>query len=165
MNEKLKNEIARKLHKMEAELEDEERVRMRWQFVDKFIRCEVAVKKVMIAYREDKTGEKPKGFEQLNMHVIPAALAWAGFSFSKAELEELFSGSGRFKQRGSKSAKKLRDGALHEHNENDIQEIVDRYEELNNKMDAFLARFRWSEEELARKKKTAKKPDPAAPMG
>lgn len=156
MNEKLRNEIARKLHKMETNLEDTEKVRTRWLFIDKFIRCEVAVKKVLTAYRKEKKGENVKGHEQLNMNIIPPALAWAGYSVSKAELEALFSGSGIYNKRGTKSAKKLRDGAMHEHNENDIQEIVDRFDELNDMMDAFLSYFRWTEAELA-KKKTMKK--------
>jgi hypothetical protein len=161
MNEKLRNEIARKLHKMEQNLADAEKVRLRWLFIDKFIRCEVAVKKVMTAYKKSRNGDKDKGFERLDMRTIPAALDWAGFNFQKEELDELFSGSGKFNRCGTKSAKKLRDGAMHEHNENDIQEIVDRFDELNEMMDAFLNHFRWTEEEMAAKnksKKTAKAP-------
>lgn len=162
MNEKLRNEIARKLHKMETNLEDSEKVLLRWMFIDKFIRCEVAVKKVITAYRKEKKGESEKGFERLNMNVIPKALDWAGYRFTKPELEALFSGSGQYIRCGTKSAKKLRDGAMHEHNENDIQEIADRFDELNEKMDAFLAHFRWSDAELKNKKKKGKVTEPAA---
>ncbi len=163
MNEKLRNEIARKLHKMEQNLADAEKVRLRWLFIDKFIRCEVAVKKVMTAYKKSRNGDKDKGFERLDMRTIPAALDWAGFNFQKEELDELFSGSGKFNRCGTKSAKKLRDGAMHEHNENDIQEIVDRFDELNEMMDAFLNHFRWTEEELTKKKTTKKaSKEPAA---
>lgn len=156
MNEKLRNEIARKLYKMEVNLEDTESVRLRWLFIDKFIRCEVAVKKVMTAYKKAKKGDKDKGFERLDMRTIPAALDWAGFHFDKDELDELFSGSGQYNRCGTKSAKKLRDGTMHEHNENDIREIVERFDELNEMMDAFLDHFRWTEEELTKKKTTKK---------
>lgn len=162
MNEKLRNEIARKLYRMETNLTDSEKVRKRREFIDKFILCEVAVKKVMRAYREEKKSESAKGYERLNMGVIAKAVDWAGCSITKPELEALFSGSGQYTLRGSKSAKKLRDGMMHEHNENDIQEVVDRFEELNEKMDAFLDHFRWTEAELKTRKKKDKAAEPAA---
>ena len=152
MNEKLRNEIARKLHKMDTNLLDTEKVHLRWLFMDKFIRCEVAVKKVLTAYHKQK-GDKEKGFERLDMRSIPKALEWAGLDFSRAELDALFSGSGKFGKCGTKSAKKLRDGVTHEHNESDIQEIAKRFDELDAMMDEFLRRFRWTEEELKSKKK------------
>lgn len=162
MKEKLRNEIARKLYRMDNNLADSEKVRKRWEFIDKFILCEVAVKKVMRAYREGKKGESAKGYERLNMGIISKAVDWAGYGITKPELEELFSGSGKYTLRGSKSAKKLRDGMMHEHNENDIQEVVDRFEELNEKMDAFLAHFRWTEAEMKTRKKKENAPEPAA---
>lgn len=161
MNEKLKNEIARKLYKMETNLADSEKVLLRWMFIDKFIRCEVACKKVLTAFHKEKKGEKDKGFERLDMRSIPKAMEWAGLDFSREELDELFSGSGKYNRCGTKSAKKLRDGAMHEHNENDIQEIADRFDELNAMMDAFLARFRWTEAEVQTKRMKRKLPAPA----
>ncbi len=152
MNEKLRNEIARKLHKMDTNLLDTEKVHLRWLFMDKFIRCEVAVKKVLTAYHKSR-GDKDKGFERLDMRSIPKALEWAGFDISRAELDALFSGSGKFGKCGTKSAKKLRDGVTHEHNESDIREIAKRFDELDALMDEFLRRFRWTEDELKSKKK------------
>jgi hypothetical protein len=165
MDDKLRNEIARKLYRMDTNLEDETSVRLRWMFMDKFIQCEVAVKKVMAAYKKEKKGakDKDKGFLRLDMSTIPAALKWAGITFNRDDLDGLFSGSGEYSKRGTKSAKKLRDGVTHEHNENDIQKILDRFEELNWLMDQFLDIFRWNDAEKKKYQKK-KKTEPALPL-
>jgi hypothetical protein len=141
MDKKLKKEIEKKLAMMEKNLTDREKVRMRREFVDQFVLCEVACKKVQRAYLKAEKKEQ-KGYEKLHMGVIPKAMAWAGVDITRAELDELFYSRGSYCLRGTKSAKMLRDGAVHEHNEYDIQEISDRFEELTGKMDAFLNLFR-----------------------
>lgn len=156
MDKKLKNEIAKKLNKMEQNLRDADKVRARWLFVDKFIRCEVACKRVLNAYHLQKGQEISLDQEKLDMKIIPAAMKWAELEFTKEELGALFGGKGSYAKRGCKSAKNLRNGAVHAHDENDIQEIVDRFEELDQMMDAFLSHFRQTEVELTKQKKTAK---------
>lgn len=157
MDQKLKNEIEKKLSKMKANLENQEAVWLRWQFVDKFILCEVACKMVMNAYHDAKNQKIALKDETLNMKVIPAAMKWAELDFTKEELDALFSGQGDYMKRGTKSAKLLRHGSMHEHNENDIQEIVDRFAELDAMMDDFLDRIHRAEEKIAQKKSTKKK--------
>lgn len=154
MDQKLKNEIEKKLGKMEANLENQEAVRLRWQFVDKFILCEVACKKVLSAYRADQKLDKP-AYEKLNMKYIPDAMAWAGLDFTRDELNAMFYTRDKYRIRGTKSAKLLRDGAMHEHNEQDIQEIVSRFDEFNRMMDAFLDKF--SQAQTEQKPKETKK--------
>lgn len=163
MDQKLKNEIEKKLGKMEANLENQEAVRLRWQFVDKFILCEVACKKVLTAYREDQKLEKPV-YEKLHMKHIPDAMAWAGLDFTRDELNAMFYTRDKYRIRGTKSAKLLRDGAMHEHNEQDIQEIVSRFDELNRMMDAFLDKFSQVQTEQA-PKKTRKGASKGSPPG
>ena len=165
MDKKLKNEIVKKLDKMEENLKDQEAVRLRWQFVDKFICCEVACKKILTAYREDQKLDKPV-YEKLHMKYIPDAMAWAEVPFTRDELNAMFYTKDKYRLRGTKSAKLLRDGAIHEHNENDIQEILDRFSELDAMMDAFLDRIRQAEAKIAQKKaakKKAAKKDTKAP--
>lgn len=123
----------------------------------------MAVKKVLAAYHKHR-GDKEKGFERLDMRSIPNALEWAGYEFSRSELDALFSGSGKYGKCGTKSAKKLRDGVTHERNENDIREIAERFEELDAMMDAFLSHFRWTEEALKTKKKAQKAEAEAVPV-
>ena len=155
MDQKLKNEIEKKLDKMEANLENQETVRLRWQFVDKFILCEVACKLVLQAYHKSEGNEVALKDEKLIMNSILAAMKWAKMDFTKEELEAMFSSQGKLKKRGSKSAKMLRHGSMHEHNEQDILEIVSRFDELDHMMDAFLDKF--SQVQTEQKPKETKK--------
>ena len=72
------------------------------------------------------------------MRSIPSALNDYGYDIQKHILSDIFSSG---KKRGSKSAKKLRDGIMHAMNEDDLNEIIDREDFLHSRMDEFLKYF------------------------
>ena len=109
------------------------------------------------AYHKSEGKEVALKDEKLIMNSILAAMKWAKMDFAKEELEAMFSSQGEFKKRGSKSAKMLRHGSMHEHNEYDIQEILDRFAELDARMDDFLDRIRRAEEKTTQTKTAGKK--------
>jgi hypothetical protein len=76
------------------------------------------------------------------MKEIPAALKYAGYTIDNDVLNVLFAGSGKYRKRGSKSAKQLRNAIVHNVSEPDILEICHRYEQLHHAMDSFLGYFR-----------------------
>lgn len=75
------------------------------------------------------------------MRQVPDALKFAGYSFEKELLNEIFgSKSTKGKRR---TVKKLRDSITHKMKEKDIKELIEREDELFGYMDAFLAKIRF----------------------
>lgn len=73
------------------------------------------------------------------MKQAPHALAFAGYDFDKELLAKLF---GAEEKIGSRSVKKLRDSLTHSMNDKAVNELSDRYEEMNGYMDSFLNKIR-----------------------
>ena len=71
----------------------------------------------------------------MQIKVIVAACHHAGLSISDDVRYSLFSA---MKNRGSRSAKKLRDAIVHSLSINDIKEVNSRFKGLDSDMDAFL---------------------------
>lgn len=63
---------------------------------------------------------------KIQIKQVKAALKKAGYTVDDDLMDRLFSGTGIFSQRGSKSARLLRNGIEHEMNVKDLQEVVDR---------------------------------------
>lgn len=127
-----------KLKKAQLLMEDDMRMQKRKAFINKFVLCEIACKHIIEAYKRHKKDLKPGEHVTLDMRFIPAALNAYGYDIPRHILSDIFSGG---KKRGSKSAKKLRDGIMHAMNEDDLTEIVDREDFLHNRMDEFLKYF------------------------
>lgn len=113
----------------------------RHDFIDKFTLCDVTCKAVLESYAKAKGTYKPGKFVDLNMKSIPHAMNYFGLSIPKHVLNGVFGGTGQYKKRGTKSAKKLRDGIVHAMNKEDISEVVSRYDDLMTLMDTFLSYF------------------------
>lgn len=109
----------------------------RREFLDKFIVCEV-VCKTIIEYYQKETKKKQNGYITLNMKTISAAMNHFSLAIPNHILNGVFGGSGNYKKRGTKSAKKLRDGIMHAASKEDAIEVYDRRFELNDLMDDFL---------------------------
>ena len=62
-------------------------------------------------------------------------LHYAGYTFKKDFLEKLFGSETRV---GKRSAKKLRDALTHKIGNSALNELQERYDELNEYMDEFL---------------------------
>lgn len=96
-------------------------------FLSKFVVCEIACKAIL-------AGAGMKN-DKLNMKSIKSAVKKLNYGIEYAVLRSIF---GSYKIRGSKSAKKLRDGIAHSLAENDIKEVIERKEDLFKYMDTFL---------------------------
>ena len=102
-------------------------------FKNKFNVCE-SVYKVILAEHQRWIGNTIDGYLKLDMRQVPYALSFAGYSFNRSLLNELFGVSSK---KGT-TAKKLRDAVTHGLDEKAVKEICARKEELFGYMDAFL---------------------------
>lgn len=110
-------------------------------FMDKFTLCDLTCKAVLESYNKAAGKNKPNTYTNLDMRVIPAAMEYFNVGVPKHILSNVFGGSGNYKKRNTKSAKKLRDGIVHAMNEQDISELIKRHDELKDSMNSFLAYF------------------------
>lgn len=128
-------------------LNDREQTTRRYQFLDDFVLCEIVCKAVLALYKKNnKTYSSDKDL-RLDMKEIPAALKYAGYNVDNDILSNIFAGSGNYRRRGTKSAKLLRNGIIHNLSETDVVEMCNRFEHLHNTMNAFLSHFRGSLQE------------------
>lgn len=121
--------------------EDASVVLIRRDFIDKFTLCDITCKTILEYYAEAKKIDKQGKFINLNVQKISAAMHLFDLDIPRHVLSGVFGGSKQYRKRNSKSAKKLRDGIVHAMSKEDIQEVVQRNEELNTLMDSFLAYF------------------------
>ena len=101
-------------------------------FKNKFNICESAYK-VILAEHQRKKGNIVN-YLKLQMTQVPYALQFAGYTFDKKWLNELF-GS---KSKKGKTVKKLRDEITHGIKKNAVDEIITREKELFAYMDTFI---------------------------
>lgn len=114
---------------------------VRRSFIDKFTMCDVACKAVLEAHAKAKGIFMSGKYIDLNMKTIPSAMSYFALAIPLHVLNGVFGGAGPYKKRGSKSAKKLRDGIVHAMNKEDVHEVLLRSTDLNNLMDSFLSYF------------------------
>ena len=134
LREKARNELER----LEAVSTDDitsEKIRA---FLEKYKSCEIVYKVILIDHQQNKTGKRPERM-QVKMTQVPFALDYAGYDFDKALLSQIF---GSEEKIGRRTAKKLRDSLTHSMNQNAIDELIDREEELHGYMDQFLEKIR-----------------------
>ena len=143
MSKKQKRAVAEKiLFQKEEYLKTNDKLRCRYQFLEKFTLCEICCKAILKEYKKNnKTFSSEKNLK-LDMREIPAALKFAGYSIEEEILRLIFAGSGNYTKRGCKSAKQLRNGIVHNLSESDIEEVCKRYTCLCATMDSFLNYFR-----------------------
>ena len=136
----LRNKAKAELNRMEQVLANDEIREVLDGFKNKFNVCETVCKIILKKYLVENEGKVVNDNElKLNMGQIPSAFALAGYDFEKDLLTELF-GSG--KKKGNKTAKKLRDAVTHGLKSGDVNEIMQRKEELFGYMDQFLEKIR-----------------------
>ncbi len=105
------------------------------EFLSMFVLCEIACKSVIEQYKKAINETVELNSIKLDMRSIPPAFSLFQYEIEKHILSSIFGAS---KKRGKKSAKKLRDGIVHNLSEEDIKEVMDRKEELLEHMNAFL---------------------------
>ena len=106
------------------------------EFKNRFNMCETVYKVVLAEHQKQK--RKDTTYLKVDMTQVPHALSFAGYTFKKAELNELFGASSK---KGT-TVKKLRDAVTHGINPKAANEIIARKEELFGYMDSFLAVIR-----------------------
>lgn len=134
----LRNRAKDELNRIETLMADKDKKRMIADFKEKFSICEIVYKVVLEDHQFNKTGQHIDRL-QVTMKQVPHALAYAGYDFDKDLLTKLF---GAEEKIGSRSVKKLRDALTHSMNDKAVNELFDRYEELNGYMDSFLNKIR-----------------------
>jgi hypothetical protein len=133
----LRNNAKAELERMEKCLSEYETVRMVDDFKNKFNLCETVYKLILAEHQKSK-GKQPPEYLKIDMRQVPHALSFAGYSFDKSLLNELF---GKTSLKGM-TVKKLRDKVTHGIDENAIAEITERKEELYGYMGSFLDEIR-----------------------
>ena len=134
----LRNRAKDELNRIETLMADKDKKRMIADFKEKFSICEIVYKVILEDHQFNKTGQHIDRL-QVTMKQVPHALAYAGYDFDKDLLTKLF---GAEEKIGSRSVKKLRDALTHSMNDKAVNELFDRYEELNGYMDSFLNKIR-----------------------
>lgn len=105
-------------------------------FLEKFILCEIAIKIILTNYYKNIGEEKKVESVEMGLTTIKAALKLAGYAPDDDMLNKMFLAK---RARGQRSARDLRNGIVHDLSVNDIQEVVNRREELNQLLDGFFA--------------------------
>lgn len=134
----LRNRAKDELIRIEKLVADKDKKKLIDDFKEKFSICEIVYKVILEEHQFNKTG-KHSDYLKVTMKQAPHALAFAGYDFDKELLTKLF---GAEEKIGSRSVKKLRDSLTHSMNDKAVNELSDRYEEMNGYMDSFLNKIR-----------------------
>lgn len=134
---KLRNNAKAELTRLESIQANIETIKILDEFKNKFNICE-SVYKVVLKEHQLSKGKTDTNFLKLIMTQVPFALSFAGYSFEKDLLNELFGSSSK----KGMTVKKLRDAVTHGIDEKAAKEITDRKEELFGYMEDFLNTIR-----------------------
>lgn len=129
----LRNDAKLELVRLNSLLEQTATCQVLDEFKNKFNVCET-VYKVILAEHQKWNGITDVDYLKIDMRQVPHALSFAGYTFDRSLLKELFGAKGK---KGT-TAKKLRDAVTHGLDERATKEICDRKDELFGYMDAFL---------------------------
>lgn len=102
------------------------------EFISLYLKCEIFATRLQHYYQTDKQYKKGN----LNTDSLSEALDHLGLPADKDKIILLFKG-GKGKK-GSKSARQLRNGYLHQLSEADRLEIIEKYSVLAAEMERFL---------------------------
>ena len=136
---KLRRLIRRTVESKKNYLEKPERANYRLiisTFLEKFVLCEAGTKRALSSYY--RNAGTPRDVEDINMPLpdITAALDEAGFDVSSMELDKMYKKNNK---RGEKSARDLRNAIVHDLTAEDIDELVNRWQEIQATLDRYLS--------------------------
>ena len=134
---KLRHNAKAELTRLESIQANIETIKILDEFKNKFNICE-SVYKVVLKEHQLSKGKTDTNYLKLIMTQVPFALSFAGYSFGKDLLNELFGSSSK----KGMTVKKLRDAVTHGIDEKAAKEITDRKEELFGYMEDFLNTIR-----------------------
>lgn len=132
----LRNKAKLEIERMETIFKDVETLQLLDGFKNKFNLCESAYKIILSEHQKSKGSVAELKRLKLDMRQVPFALNFAGYAFNTEHLNELF--GGKSKINGCKTVKNLRDSITHGINDECVDEIKERKEELFGYMDRFL---------------------------
>lgn len=130
----LRNTAKSEIERLEYILQQTEDIKVLDAFKNRFNVCESAYK-IILAEHQKRKGKAVTTHLKIDMRQVPSALTFAGYIFEKQLLTDLFGAKASTKGR---TAKQLRDGTTHNIDEDMVNEIVTRKDELFGYMDAFL---------------------------
>lgn len=136
----LRDSARNELERLEHIMGNIETLQLLDKFKNKFNICETVYKVILKKHQECK-GKKSDAYLKITMTQVPHALKFAGYSFNKDLLNELFGASGKKGQ----TVKKLRDAVTHGVDQEAVNEIIARKDELFGYMDSFLSEIRSSD--------------------
>lgn len=131
---KLRSAAKSEVERLETLLKEDRNTKIVDAFKNRFNVCESAYK-IILAEHQKRKGKKQTTHLKIDMRQVPSALTFAGYTFEKQLLSDLFGGKPAAKGR---TAKQLRDGTSHSIDESAVKEIVSRKDELSKYMDEFL---------------------------
>ena len=130
----LRDDAKYEIERLEQFLQQTENVKIVDAFKNRFNVCESAYK-IIFAKHQSCKGKPPTAFLKIDMRQVPHALEFAGYSFDRQLLSDLFGAKPTAK---GKKKKNLRDGTTHSIDESAVREIVSRKDELFGYMNTFL---------------------------
>ena len=139
-NEKiaLRNKAKTELERLEILFNNSEIKQKVDKLKDDFSKCEIVYKVILEDHQFNKYGTRPERMK-VTMSQVPFALSYAGYDFEKDLLTHLF---GSEEKIGIRSVKKLRDSLNHSLNQQAINELIEREDELYGYINAFLNKIR-----------------------
>ena len=130
---KLRDNAKEELERLEKIIDDEKTLQLLDSFKNKYNLCE-SVYKVILKEHQKVLHNSSNSYPKVSMTQVPYALNFAGYSFNKTLLNDIFGA----KSSKGKTVKKLRDATTHGIDKNATEEIKQRKEELFGYMDDFL---------------------------
>lgn len=137
----IKSKIYNKLKIAKNVEENSTYLEVRNAFIDKFTLCDLTCIEIISRYSNNQKQKGKVVKVELHMKTIKQAFESFDIEYDEDVLNLVFGGSGLYVKRGSKSAKKIRNKIVHEMNENDLKELMNRKDELFNAMDMYLSLF------------------------
>ncbi len=134
----LRNAAKDEIERLETLVNDDETIAVIDTFKNRYNICETGYK-IILSEHQNRKGKPHNEYLKVTMTQVPHALDFAGYSFDKQLLSNLF---GAKPTPHGTTAKKLRDATTHGMNANAVNEIILRQDELFGYMDMFLDTIR-----------------------
>lgn len=136
--QKLFNKIAQNINSRRNFLRREGYKEAKDSFLEQYILCEVGLKTILQIYYKEHGEEKTVENIEMATTTIKAALKAAHLNIDDETVDKMFKAR---QKRGSRSARDLRNGIVHDLNVQDIQEVVNRKDELLTLINTFIKKI------------------------
>ena len=130
-----------KIHNINEYLAQDNHRAIKDRFLEKFMLCEIGYKELLKHYYKSRNKKFNEDDLKLSMQTIPKVLSHFRISIDMQTLKEIYSTANEFKKRGTKSARMLRNGIVHDLNVQDTGEVIDRQEHLFQVLDLFSSKI------------------------